>query len=233
VTITVTGARTEADAVAVGRTVAQDNLCKTAFFGSDPNWGRIAMAVGRSPGEVATDSLSITLNGVVVCRDGVAAGDRHAADLSGVDVHVEIDLGPRRRHRGVPHHRPVARLRRGEQCVLQLTSGWPARGRRRGSSPRRCPGCQRFHGRVVVVKYGGNAMVDEELKQAFARDMVFLRLAGIHPVVVHGGGRRSARCSPGSACPGSSAAGCGSPPRRRSTWCGWCWSGRSAASWSA
>jgi glutamate N-acetyltransferase/amino-acid N-acetyltransferase len=93
VTITVTGARTEADAVAVGRTVAQDNLCKTAFFGSDPNWGRIAMAVGRSPGEVATDSLSITLNGVAVCRDGVAAGDRHAADLSGADVHVEIDLG--------------------------------------------------------------------------------------------------------------------------------------------
>lgn len=50
------------------------------------------------------------------------------------------------------------------------------------------PWLQRFHGRVVVVKYGGNAMVDEELKQAFARDMVFLRLAGIHPVVVHGGG---------------------------------------------
>ena len=50
------------------------------------------------------------------------------------------------------------------------------------------PWLQRFHGRVVVVKYGGNAMVDEELKQAFAQDMVFLRLAGIHPVVVHGGG---------------------------------------------
>ncbi len=93
VTITVTGARTEADAVAVGRTVAEDNLCKTAFFGSDPNWGRIAMAVGRAPGEVATDSLSITLNGVAVCRDGVAAGDRHSADLSGVDIRVEIDLG--------------------------------------------------------------------------------------------------------------------------------------------
>ena len=50
------------------------------------------------------------------------------------------------------------------------------------------PWMQRFHGRVVVVKYGGNAMIDEELKQAFARDMVFLRLAGILPVVVHGGG---------------------------------------------
>jgi acetylglutamate kinase len=50
------------------------------------------------------------------------------------------------------------------------------------------PWLQRFHDKIVVVKYGGNAMVDEELKQAFAQDMVFLRLAGIHPVVVHGGG---------------------------------------------
>jgi acetylglutamate kinase len=50
------------------------------------------------------------------------------------------------------------------------------------------PWLQRFHDKIVVVKYGGNAMVDDELKQAFAQDMVFLRLAGIHPVVVHGGG---------------------------------------------
>ena len=50
------------------------------------------------------------------------------------------------------------------------------------------PWLQRFHDRIVVVKYGGNAMVDEQLKQAFAQDMVFLRLAGIRPVVVHGGG---------------------------------------------
>ena len=50
------------------------------------------------------------------------------------------------------------------------------------------PWLQRFHDQIVVIKYGGNAMIDEELKQAFAQDMVFLRLAGIHPVVVHGGG---------------------------------------------
>jgi acetylglutamate kinase len=50
------------------------------------------------------------------------------------------------------------------------------------------PWLQRFHGATVVVKYGGNAMVDDELKAAFAQDMVFLKLAGLHPVVVHGGG---------------------------------------------
>ncbi|WP_127784725.1 acetylglutamate kinase [Rhodococcus sp. X156] len=50
------------------------------------------------------------------------------------------------------------------------------------------PWLQRFHGKIVVVKYGGNAMIDDRLKHAFAQDMVFLRTAGIHPVVVHGGG---------------------------------------------
>jgi acetylglutamate kinase len=50
------------------------------------------------------------------------------------------------------------------------------------------PWLKEFHGNVVVVKYGGHAMVDEECRRAFAEDMVFLRTCGIHPVVVHGGG---------------------------------------------
>jgi acetylglutamate kinase len=50
------------------------------------------------------------------------------------------------------------------------------------------PWLERFHGKVVVVKYGGNAMTSPELQQAFAEDVVFLRLAGLRPVVVHGGG---------------------------------------------
>ena len=61
-------------------------------------------------------------------------------------------------------------------------------GEKAGVLAEALPWLQRFHDKIVVVKYGGNAMVDEELKQAFAQDMVFLRLAGIHPVVVHGGG---------------------------------------------
>lgn len=50
------------------------------------------------------------------------------------------------------------------------------------------PWLKAYHGKIVVVKYGGNAMVDEELKRAFAEDIVFLRMAGFKPVVVHGGG---------------------------------------------
>ena len=50
------------------------------------------------------------------------------------------------------------------------------------------PWLKQLHGKIVVIKYGGNAMTDDVLRQAFAADMAFLRNCGVHPVVVHGGG---------------------------------------------
>jgi acetylglutamate kinase len=50
------------------------------------------------------------------------------------------------------------------------------------------PWLERFHGATVVLKYGGNAMVEQSLSEAFAADVMFLRMAGLRPVVVHGGG---------------------------------------------
>ncbi|HUN92810.1 MAG TPA: acetylglutamate kinase [Burkholderiaceae bacterium] len=50
------------------------------------------------------------------------------------------------------------------------------------------PYIRRFHGRTVVIKYGGNAMIDPMLKESFAHDVVLLKLVGINPIVVHGGG---------------------------------------------
>jgi acetylglutamate kinase len=50
------------------------------------------------------------------------------------------------------------------------------------------PYIQRFTGKTIVIKYGGNAMVDEELQKSFARDVVLMKLVGMNPVVVHGGG---------------------------------------------
>ncbi len=55
------------------------------------------------------------------------------------------------------------------------------------------PYIQRFHGKTIVIKYGGNAMVDSDLKRAFARDVVLLKLVGINPVIVHGGGPQISR----------------------------------------
>ena len=50
------------------------------------------------------------------------------------------------------------------------------------------PYIQRFHGATIIVKYGGNAMVEPRLKEAFARDIVLMKLVGLNPIVVHGGG---------------------------------------------
>jgi acetylglutamate kinase len=55
------------------------------------------------------------------------------------------------------------------------------------------PWLKKYHGKTIVVKYGGNAMTDEKLKRAFAEDIVFLRMAGFRPVVVHGGGPQISR----------------------------------------
>ncbi len=50
------------------------------------------------------------------------------------------------------------------------------------------PYIQKFKGKTIVIKFGGNAMVDEELKQSFARDIVLMKLVGLNPIIVHGGG---------------------------------------------
>ncbi|MGH3796405.1 MAG: bifunctional glutamate N-acetyltransferase/amino-acid acetyltransferase ArgJ [Pseudonocardiaceae bacterium] len=92
ISITVRGASTDADALGAARAVARDNLVKTALFGSDPNWGRIAAAVGASPATVRAAALDIQINGVLLCRGGAAAVDRSKADLSGREITVEIDL---------------------------------------------------------------------------------------------------------------------------------------------
>ncbi|MGH3775931.1 MAG: bifunctional glutamate N-acetyltransferase/amino-acid acetyltransferase ArgJ [Pseudonocardiaceae bacterium] len=92
IAITVRGAGGNADAIAAARAVARDSLVKTAFFGSDPNWGRIAAAVGASTATVTADTLDIRINGLLLCQGGAVAADRSKADLSGREITVEIDL---------------------------------------------------------------------------------------------------------------------------------------------
>ena len=93
IAVTVTGARDDRDALLGARTIARDSLVKTALFGSDPNWGRIAAAVGASEAYVDPQSLSVTVNGVLLCEAAAAVGDRSKADLSGPEVAVDVDLG--------------------------------------------------------------------------------------------------------------------------------------------
>jgi glutamate N-acetyltransferase / amino-acid N-acetyltransferase len=92
IAIEVVGAASEDDAVEVGRSVARNNLVKTALFGNDPNWGRILAAVGTTAAAFEPDGVDVAVNGIWVCRGGSAAEDRSKVDLTGRDVTIRIDL---------------------------------------------------------------------------------------------------------------------------------------------
>jgi glutamate N-acetyltransferase / amino-acid N-acetyltransferase len=92
ISIEVLHAASEDEAVEVGRSVARNNLVKTAFFGQDPNWGRILAAVGTTAAEFDPDQLDVAINGVWICKGGAVGADRSLVDLTPRAVHVQIDL---------------------------------------------------------------------------------------------------------------------------------------------
>ncbi|MGC9668623.1 bifunctional glutamate N-acetyltransferase/amino-acid acetyltransferase ArgJ [Planosporangium sp. 12N6] len=92
IAIEVTGAASEADAVEVGRSIARNNLVKCAFFGNDPNWGRVLAAIGTTAAEFDPDALDVAINGVWICRGGAAGDDRAKVDLTGRKIVVRVDL---------------------------------------------------------------------------------------------------------------------------------------------
>ncbi len=92
VSIEVLHAKTETDAVAVGRACARNNLLKCALFGGDPNWGRILAALGTADADFDPTDVDVTLNGVMVSRSSGPGDDRTLVDLSGIDISIIINL---------------------------------------------------------------------------------------------------------------------------------------------
>ncbi|MDN5855322.1 MAG: acetylglutamate kinase [Actinomycetia bacterium] len=72
--------------------------------------------------------------------------------------------------------------------MTDVNESWKRKTDKAATLAEALPWMERYHGKTIVVKYGGNAMTDDTLKKAFAEDIVFLRYAGFRPVVVHGGG---------------------------------------------
>jgi glutamate N-acetyltransferase/amino-acid N-acetyltransferase len=99
VEIQVDGARTDAEAARAARTIGDSTLCKTAFHGGDPNWGRFLCAIGYSGAAVDVDRADVTIGGVLVCRRGrpipkaipVAARKMRARR---VVIRIDLRLGP-------------------------------------------------------------------------------------------------------------------------------------------
>jgi glutamate N-acetyltransferase / amino-acid N-acetyltransferase len=92
ITIEVTSAATESDAVEVGRAIARCNLLKCAIHGADPNWGRVLAAVGTTSAAFEPDQLSVAINGVWVCKSGAPGEDRSGVDLRPREVTITVEL---------------------------------------------------------------------------------------------------------------------------------------------
>lgn len=90
--IEVRGAASEQDALDVARAISRSNLLKCALHGEDPNWGRILAAVGTTSAVFDELTLDSAINGVWVCRDSAPGEDPAGVDMSGRDIHIEVDL---------------------------------------------------------------------------------------------------------------------------------------------
>lgn len=92
ITITVSGAASEADAEEVGRSVARNNLFKAAIYGNDPNWGRILAAVGVTKAKFDPYDIDVAINGISVSRKGQPDQPRELVDLTPRQVQISINL---------------------------------------------------------------------------------------------------------------------------------------------
>lgn len=92
VSIKVTGAANDSEALLAARTIGRDNLTKCAMFGSDPNWGRVLAAVGIADVEMDPHGISVSFNDHVVCRNSAAVEGSRDVDISGPDISVAVDL---------------------------------------------------------------------------------------------------------------------------------------------
>ena len=92
IVIDVVGAASEDDAVEVGRSVARNNLFKTAVFGNDPNWGRVLAAIGTTSAAFDPYDVDVSMNGVRVCHEGGPDRPREEVDLTPRRLDLLIDL---------------------------------------------------------------------------------------------------------------------------------------------
>ena len=224
IAIEVVGAASEADAVTVGPRRGPEQPAQVRHRRRGPQLGPGAgrgrhhrRGLRAGPAE-RRDQRDLGLPPRRPGRRALQGGP----EAEGRDDHRGPVRGPALRDH--PDHRPDHGVRAREFGVLHMTvtdSRIEDASAKAATLIEALPWLNRFHGQTVVIKYGGHAMADEELRLAFAQDLVFLRYAGLRPVVVHGGGPQISGSSTGSAWNPRSPRGSGSPRRRPWRSSGW------------
>ena len=215
ITCEVTRAPDLKTARAVSRSVVCSNLFKAAVFGRDANWGRILCAIGYTPGDFSIDKVCVWLSSaageVYVCENAAYhpySEDEAAKVLAEHDILVKVDMGTGDASAKAwgcdltydyvkingdyrPSQSPtVTALPKGEPRMLTARSNGEYMKNEEMALlfSEATPYIQKYHGKTMVIKYGGNAMINETLKNAVMNDLVTLTLLGVRVVLVHGGG---------------------------------------------
>ncbi|MRG97370.1 bifunctional glutamate N-acetyltransferase/amino-acid acetyltransferase ArgJ [Polyangium spumosum] len=212
VTVTVRGAEDLTTARSLARAVTESNLSKAAFFGTDPNWGRVLAAIGARASEqhIRFDPgvTSVRMQNVLVFAQGKPQpfdADALRALLRGEEVFVDVEVGDGPGEAtawGCDLSYDYVRINADYAAVLVDPEG-PVR--RDPSLDHKTPELkadtlvqalryiERFAGTRAVIKYGGAAMVRADLKDRFAEDVRLLQAVGLRPIIVHGGGPEISR----------------------------------------
>ena len=212
-TVRLGGAATRTAARDLARSVVESNLTKAAFFGTDPNWGRVAAAMGARAAErdypFDPATLSVTIQGTRVLGSGIPVpfdADALRVLLRGEEVFIDVDLAQGTHaatawgcdlsydyvrinadYGAVLVDSPEGSVRRD----LRLETKSPALKAEALLQALRY--IERFAGTRAVIKYGGAAMVQADLKDRFAEDVRVLKAVGLQPILVHGGGPEISR----------------------------------------
>jgi glutamate N-acetyltransferase / amino-acid N-acetyltransferase/acetylglutamate kinase len=207
VEVVVKGAPDDEIARDCARSIAQSPLVKAAFFGADPNWGRILATVGARAGKLGWPvdpfKARVVLQGVTVFERGAPPEvDREALRArmreTRIDLLVELAEGSARAVAwGCDLSYDYVKINADySSLIVQKPDGGIAKDDRvanyspafkRALLAEALKYIAQFSGQIAVIKYGGAAMVKDGLKEAFAEDVALLKRVGLKPVVVHGG----------------------------------------------
>jgi acetylglutamate kinase len=185
----------------LARAVAGGNLIKAGLFGGDPSWGRILAAMGArigarnlpvDPSRVTLDIQGVRIfeNGGPTPFDAALVSDR----MRQAEIGVRLDLqsGPHKgRALGCDLSYDYVKINAEYYATPGKGSGVPRPPQPaidRAAVVEALSYIRKFSGKRAVIKYGGAAMIDPELKRSFAKEVVLLQSAGLRPIVVHGGG---------------------------------------------
>jgi len=194
-TVTVNGAPSVQVARDLSRAAVTSNLFKASLFGDMSGWGRCLASIGAHAAElgvaVAREKVAVDVNGVREVEAGIPTGEQGA--VNGPEVRFGVDLG-QGEHSGTAWGCDLSYDYVSINAVSKsepLTTHSP--GLKRRLLVEALSYTKRFAGKLAVIKYGGAAMLREDLMDAFAEDVVLLQAAGLLPVVVHGGGPEISR----------------------------------------